>query len=204
MRPTPVSRRRGADPEEPATPGGAAAPAVFRAAVASLGSVRPRPELTLTPMRPPQRLAPWSSAWSAEALLGEDEIADGRLVLLHDPDGQPAWEGTLRLVGFVRAELDVELARDPLLPEVGWSWFTEALQVSGAEFAALGGTVTQTSSARFGDIAGPARTDDVELRASWTPLGRDLRAHGEAFCYLLAAAAGLPPVGVTAFGRPAG
>ena len=63
------------------------------------------------------------------------------------------------------------------------------------------GTVTQTSSARFGDIAGPQRSDDVELRASWTPLDENLRPHAEAFCELIASAAGLPPVGVAALGQ---
>jgi hypothetical protein len=48
---------------------------------------------------------------------------------------------------------------------------------------------------RFGDIAGPRRDDDVELRASWTPTDEDLARHGEAFCQLVASAAGLPPVG---------
>ena len=84
-----------------------------------------------------------------------------------------------------------------MLPAVGWSWLTEALEQNGAAHVALGGTVTQTSSVRFGDIAGPRRDDDVELRASWTPVGRrscDLR-HAEAFCTLVATAAGLPPVG---------
>jgi hypothetical protein len=109
-------------------------------------------------------------------------------------------EGTLRLVGFVRAELDAEFAGDPLLPAVGWSWLADALSGFGAEHTALGGTVTQTSSARFGTITGPERADDIELRASWTPMGDNLTAHGEAFCELMAAAVGLPPVGVVALG----
>jgi hypothetical protein len=104
-------------------------------------------------------------------------------------------------VVYVRAEVDAELATDPLLPEVGWSWLTDALDTCGAEHTALGGTVTQTSSARFGDIAGPARTDDLELRASWTAHDAELGTHGEAFCELLSSTVGLPPVGVTLFGQ---
>ncbi len=148
-------------------------------------------------MRPPQRLAPWSFALTAEVTGPADELSTGRLVLLHDPDGVEAWSGVFRLVAYVRVELDAELAADPLLPEVGWSWLVEALEVSGAEFLALGGTVTQTSSARFGDIAGPARTDDLELRASWTARTPDLATHGTAFFDVMATAVGLPPVGVS-------
>jgi hypothetical protein len=127
-------------------------------------------------------------------------LVTGRLVLLHDPDGQEAWDGTLRLVTFVRAELDPEHANDPLLPEVAWSWLTGALEESAASATAVGGTVTQTSSVRFGDISGPAHVTDLELRASWTPVLPDevvdLTEHGSAFTTVLATAAGLPPVGV--------
>jgi hypothetical protein len=104
----------------------------------------------------------------------------------------------MRLVGFVRSELDLELAGDPLLAAVSWSWLADALVSAGAEHTALGGTVTLTSSARFGDIPGPERTNDIELRASWTPLGNGLTAHATAFCELMAVAAGLAPVGVVA------
>lgn len=173
-----------------------AAPEVFRRAVSSLHGVRPRTEVQLESIRPPQRLAPWTHALGAQVHAETRELATARLVLLHDPDGQQAWQGTLRLVVYVRAELDAELADDPLLPAVGWSWLTDALRGSGAAHAALGGTVTLTSSARFGDIAGPKRTDDVELRGSWTPVGHDLRAHGQAFHEMIVTAAGLPPVGV--------
>ena len=176
-------------------------PELFRRAVASLSSVRPRPEIELGDVRAPQRLAPWAFAVSAEVSGPAGELATGRLVLLHDPDGEAAWAGVLRLVVYVRAEVDVELATDPLLPEVGWSWLTDALTNNGAVHTSLGGTVTQTSSARFGDIAGPARTDDLELRASWTAHDAELAAHGEAFCELMASTVGLPPVGVTLFGQ---
>jgi hypothetical protein len=177
------------------------APELFREAVAALRSVRPRDELKLETMRPPRRLAPWSYAISCEVSGPADVLASGRLVLLHDPDGQEGWDGVLRLVVFVRAELDTELATDPFLPTVGWSWLTDALENSNATWVALGGTVTETSSARFGDISGPTSTDDLELRASWTPTDACLKPHGEAFCQLMASVVGLPPVGVTLFGQ---
>lgn len=180
------------------------APQAFQYAVATLRAVRVRPEITLEPVRPPQRLAPWSYALSCEVTGPADVMASGRLVLLHDPDGQDAWNGVLRLVAYVTAEMDAELASDPFLPTVGWSWLTDALDGTGADLTALGGTVTQTSSARFGDIVGPARTDDLELRASWTPITNDLGPHGEAFCQLMASVVGLPPVGVTLFGQRQG
>src|SRR5262249_28092733 len=127
-----------------------------------------------------------------------DEVGTGRLVLLHDPAGHQAWDGTMRLVTYVTAELEPELASDPLLPAVGWSWLTDALTAQETRYTAIGGTVTQTSSTRFGDLAGPPTAADLEIRASWTPLDDDLAAHLEAWCALLASTAGLPPPGVTA------
>nr|WP_069851258.1 DUF3000 domain-containing protein [Actinoalloteichus hymeniacidonis] len=171
-------------------------PEVFRHAVSTLKSVRPRSELTFEEVRPPQRLAPWAYALSAEVTGPTNEFASGRLVVLHDPDNIDIWNGELRVVVYLQAELDSEFASDPLLPQVGWSWLTDALEGCGARWTTLGGTVTVTSSARFGEIEGPAHTHDLELRASWTASDSELAPHGEALCEVLASAAGLPPIGV--------
>jgi len=181
----------------------AALPAAFAQAVRSLRGAVVRAEVVVADLRPPQRLAPWSHAVSLDVLQGGTELATGRLVLLHDPAGYDAWEGTLRLVGYGTAELDPDMAGDPLLPEVGWSWLLDALADQGAEYTAAGGTVTQTTSTRFGDIAGPRRTSEVELRVSWTPLGLDLPGHLRAWADLLCTVAGLPPPGVTVLAPPA-
>lgn len=179
-----------------------AAPAEFRAVLADLAEVRVRPEIELGLLPAPARLAPYSHAISAE-VIGDREsdapaTATGRLIVLHDPDGVNAWEGTFRVVIFLTAEIDPDIAADPLLPEVGWSWLTERLAANGLNPRALGGTVTATSSTRFGDIAGPSRTDDLEIRASWTPADNLLSNHLVAFTEVLSVAAGLPPEGVAA------
>jgi len=173
-----------------------AVPAIFAHAVRGLRAARPREEILLEEVSPPKRLAPYAYAISATIPRGDEDIASGRLILLHDPAGHEAWEGTLRLVTFVTAELDAEMATDPFLPEVGWSWLTDALDHHGAHHKAVAGTVTQTLSTRFGDLAGAPPTADIEIRASWTPTDRDLEPHLDAWCALLASTAGLPPPGV--------
>jgi hypothetical protein len=173
-----------------------AVPAIFAHAVRGLRAAQPREEILLEEMSPPKRLAPYAYAVSASIPRGDEDIASGRLSLLHDPAGHEAWEGTLRLVTFVTAELDAEMATDPFLPEVGWSWLTDALDHHGAQYKAAAGTVTQTLSTRFGDLAGEPPTADIEIRASWTPTTRDLEPHLDAWCALLASTAGLPPPGV--------
>jgi hypothetical protein len=174
------------------------APPIFREAVDSLQKTLVRAEVRVEPIRAPQRLAPWTYAISADVRTADgDELATGRLVLLYDPEGVEAWDGVLRLVAFASAELDPEMAGDPLLPQVGWTWLTEALGVRGAEHHAVGGTVTQTTSTRFGDLRGPQTSVALELRGSWTAASSDMSPHLLAFADLLSTAAGLPPEGVT-------
>lgn len=187
-----------------AVPDATAAPATFRRAVESLERTVSRSDVRVEPIRAPQRLAPYSYALSADVVAGDDtEGATGRLVLLHDPDGADAWDGDLRLVVYASAELADDMVGDPLLPQVGWSWLTSSLEERGAEYTAAGGTVTQTTSTRFGDVHGPSSTTSLELRGSWTPTSPDLTAHLLAFVDLLAIAAGLAPEGVTVLGRSA-
>ncbi len=177
-------------------------PEIFREAVTILSATKVRREVRVEPLRPPQRLAPWSFAISADVRPdGGEELATGRLVLLHDPDGIEAWDGVLRLVAFASAEMDTEMGVDPMLPAVGWSWLTGALDDRAAAYRAAGGTVTQTTSTRFGDLAGPSTTVALELRASWTADTTDMAPHLHAFVDLLCLAAGLPPEGVTLLSR---
>jgi hypothetical protein len=131
---------------------------------------------------------------------GATAVATGRLVVLYDPDGAEAWDGQIRLVAYAQADLSPDMAGDELLPAVGWSWLIEALDQRQAAHTAVGGTVTQTTSTRFGDVHGPKSTTQLELRGSWTATEPDLAQHLLAFVDLLTAAAGLPPEGVAVLG----
>ena len=181
-----------------------AEPAPFREAVAAMNAVTVRPEIELGPIRPPQRLAPYSYALGAEVKHPDLDVvpersegdAFGRLILLYDPDGSDAWDGTMRLVAYIQADLDSSEAVDPLLPEVAWSWLADALGSRLEQVTALGGTVTATTSVRYGDISGPPRAHQLELRASWTATTPEVGVHVEAFCEVLEHASGLPPAGV--------
>lgn len=166
-------------------------PPDFRAAVQSLRAVQLRPEVIIEETTAPKRLAPHTFAMTAEI---DDEPATGRLVLLHDPGGQEAWHGQYRLVTFVRAELEAEIATDPMLLTVGWSWLTEALEQHDAGHTASSGTVTRVSSESFGGMAGRPASAEIEIRASWTPLETDLAPHMLAFSDVLTTAAGLLPL----------
>ncbi len=171
-------------------------PDSFARAVAGMNAVTPRPEIVLEDAPPPLKLAPYAFALGGTVSRNGEEVATGRLILLHDPAGHEAWDGNLRLVTYVTAELESEIADDPLLSAVAWSWLVDALDAHEAAHRAMGGTVTLTLSTRFGDLSGPPTTADLEIRASWTPVDDTFEAHMQAWCALLASTAGLPPPGV--------
>jgi hypothetical protein len=156
-----------------------------------------RPEILAEEMPAPQRIAPFSSAIAADVTVDGEDVGGGRLVLLHDPDGNDAWEGTFRCVAYARAEIDPELVTDPMLAGVGWSWLTEALEAHGASYVAPSGTVTCVASESFGGLSPEGATAQLEIRASWTPIGEPelhIGAHVEAWAEVMCTAAGLPPV----------
>ena len=70
-------------PEAAERPGEDTRPELFRAAVDSLTATRVRREVTVEPLRPPQRLAPYSYALSAEIL------SPGGLLAVVELDGFP-------------------------------------------------------------------------------------------------------------------
>jgi hypothetical protein len=186
----------------PGSGAGAGTPPEFRAAVQSMRAARLRPEVFCEEMAAPQRIAPHAYAMSADVTVEGTDVGTGRIILLHDPDGNDAWEGTFRCVAYARAEIEVDMITDPMLAEVGWSWLTEALTAHGAAWIAASGTVTRVATESFGTMADDEGSAQIEIRASWTPTGdpQDVAAHVEAWGELLCTAAGLPPVpeGVTA------
>lgn len=157
-----------------------------------------RPEVQVEQIPAPQRIAPHAYAVEASVIAtADDEIGTGRLIVLHDPSGNQAWNGAYRCVSFARADVDLKMVTDPLLAEVGWTWLTEALGTNGADYHDASGTVTAVSSRSFGEMAGEADRAEIEIRASWTPEFGDLVdivPHLAAWQSLLCTTAGLPPV----------
>ena len=179
--------------------GADASPPEFREAVATMRAATLRPEIFCEEMPAPQRIAPYAAALSADVTIDGTDVGTGRIILLHDPAGNDAWDGTFRCVAYARAEIEIEMITDPLLADVGWSWLTEALDSHGAGYTAASGTVTRVATESFGGMADEEGTAQLEIRASWTPLsgedGRlDVGPHVEAWGELLCTAVGLPPV----------
>ena len=169
----------------------------FEKARESIAAATIRSDLIVTEIPSPTQVAPYSLALAGDVrqrVHGEDsELGTGRFILLHDPEGQPAWDGQFRVVCFAQAPLEADIGTDPFLAEVTWSWLTDALDTRGAQYTAASGTATTIVSSGFGELADQGTGAKVELRASWTPTDLDLAAHVEGWGELLCMLAGLPP-----------
>jgi len=155
-------------------PEGSPAEATFAAAVAAFAAGRDAQserDLLFEDVPAPKRLAPYATAMAATVQRDGADVAWGRLVLLYDPDGQEGWDGVFRLVAYIRAEVEPEIAADPLLGEVGWSWLSEALDTHVPGYAVPSGTVTRVITEGFGAKRDELPLTGFELRASWSPAG---------------------------------
>ncbi len=177
-------------------------PPGFQAVLTAIQSLDWRKEVSVSEIGAPQRIAPYSVAMIAEVVTKGIEVATGRLIVLHDPAGNDAWDGLYRCVAFARADVEPDMIADPLLSEVGWSWLLDALAGRGARFGSPSGTVTGMWSQPFGEISTEAAKAEMEIRASWTPLfekPQEIRDHCLTWQDVLCTMGGMPPepVGVT-------
>lgn len=168
----------------------------FEHALRALHAARLRPEVRLTEVPAPTRLAPHAVAMTADIVdpSDDEDIATGRFVLLHDPDEPEPWGSAWRVVTFSRAELEAEVAGDPMLGAVGWSWLTDALEAHDITPVNLAGTVTHVVSESFADLEAREPDVEMEIRASWSPTDSSVGRHLEAWVDMLGTVGGLPPL----------
>lgn len=164
----------------------------FAAAVDAMSGQRVRRDVVITVAPAPSRLAPHAYACTAE--VGDPEVGSGRFVVLHDPAKPASWQSDTRVVAYVEADIDPEMAEDQLLTDVGWTWVQEALTDTEATFTALGGTVTAVRSTSYEALSARGQETTVQIRASWSPSSlADLSAHFLAWVAMIEMSAGLPP-----------
>ena len=188
-------------------------PPEFLTALGALRRAKCRPELRLEEIPAPTRLAPFAVSLAADVVCSgpqpdegtfhgnvgpvlpqTQELATGRFILLHDPEGSAVWNGTFRIVTYIRAELEPDMGNDQMLGSVAWTWLVDALQEHGARYSSAGGTATRILSESYGTLAGRSDAIDIELRASWTPADADVQSHLEAWSDMVCTFAGLPPL----------
>nr|WP_265087409.1 DUF3000 domain-containing protein [Nanchangia anserum] len=140
----------------------------------------------------PAHLAPYSAAMRFDSADSQAlRPASAFLVVLHHPAYQAGWNGTMRLVAHVHAEVEPEMVADPCLGQVAWQWLHSALNRAGAGYHSAAGTSTAVHSQSFGDLRLRGEQTEIELRASWTPNTSELTPHAHAIAQLLAFLAGI-------------
>lgn len=172
-------------------------PTAFTAVLDSIDSIRVREEIVLTAIPAPSSLAPFGYALAADvrptAHAEDSEWGTGRIVILHDPSEPDEWGGAWRIVCFAQGPLEPEIGVEQYVADIAWAWLIDALDARGALFHAASGTATKILSKGYGTLAEQGEGAQLELRASWTPVGPDIAAHVEAWAELLALLAGMPP-----------
>lgn len=168
-------------------------PEDFRTALLSLREARLTPTLHVEEIPAPRKIAPWSAALSIHTLAqhNDSDLASGGFIILHDPDRQPGWNGTFRIVAHMRTQVDPEMSADPLLSEALWNWAHDCLEEAGAGYSQLTGTVSKETSEVFGGLTLTSSRLYVELRASWTPTTPYLEEHLNAWLTLIERTSGI-------------
>ncbi|WP_051197251.1 DUF3000 family protein [Jonesia quinghaiensis] len=178
------------------------APAEFLTALAPLRQMSIPPALTLREIPARGAVAPFSAALSGEikrSRRNPEMLAHGNLSVLYSPSLVPEWESRFRIAAIVRADIDHDMGRDPLLQQVARSWIDESLETTGALYSALRGTVTIVVSEKFEEQGTGDLDTQLEIRMSWSPqpsgvqtVDWHLERHVESWMNLLFATSGSP------------
>lgn len=168
---------------------------MFQKAVHELSQTDLRSELVITQIPSPEGLAKQAVAFTAD--VASDHINDtadagtGRFVLLHEPTPQEQWGGVFRIITFSKSPLETLIGADEMISEVSWAWLLEALENRSAEYSHEAGTTTRIISSGFGSLSGQSDHAELEMRASWSPVG-DLASHFAAWQDLICMMSGYP------------
>ena len=177
------------DFEEPEAPA-----AEFAAALLSIRHSTLREELVVTQLAAPGDIATHAIAFSAELKSETSEVSGklgtGRFVVFWSPEPQENWTSNFRVVCFARSPLETDIGRESDGVDVTWDWLTSALNNSGAEYSALAGTTTRIISTGHGMMDQQSEHAEIEIRASWSPVGTDIRRHLEAWQNLVCVMSG--------------
>ena len=166
----------------------------FLAFVEPLAAIEIRPEFNASQIPAPRGIAPQALAVSVEVRHdSESDHGVSRLVFCHDPEEPEGWQGPMRIIGYAKSPIETYMAKDEILAELPWQWLTDSLTAAGAIYAAHAGTTTSAVSTGHGSLSAQSQHAELELRASWAPVGNDSRAHLRGWIDFLALISGLPP-----------
>ena len=175
----------------------------FRLALEQLRSANFRDELKIEEIQAPSNLATHAVAFSANvAAPSNDDVSTdsgtGRMVLLWEPAPQESWESNFRTIIFAKSPLETDIGSDEMIADVAWAWLSESLNNRSAKYVAAAGTATRIISRGYGALAGQSDHAELEVRASWSPIGGSVGSNLEAWQDLVCIMSGFAhlPAGV--------
>lgn len=161
------------------------ASAEFKLAALSLREARERPEVKIVQIEAPQNLARHALAFScdvdAQSTAAKIDLGTGRFVLLWDDLPQENWTSNFRVICFAKSPLETDIGFTDESSDLAWAWLREAMTLNGARFDSEAGTTTRVISVGHGSIAAQNHHAELELRASWCPVGENFNSHLEAW-----------------------
>ena len=87
------------------------------------------------------------------------------------------------------------MAADPVLCEMGWHFLFDSLEKNQCFYENPSGTVTKVTSASFGALKDQVETNELEIRASWTPTSpAKIVDHARAWLEAIEISCGMAPV----------
>ncbi len=166
----------------------------FVSFVSPLEALEVRSEFNIVQIPAPKGIAPEALAISIE-VSHELPVDHGvsRLVFCRDDSSPEGWHGALRIIGYAKSAIELEMARDEYFEELPWQWLLESLRRVGAGLQHEAGTTTTVISTGHGNLAAQPQHAEVEIRASWSPSSGDARQHTLGWIETLALLSGLNP-----------
>lgn len=154
-----------------------------------------RSDLEIVRIPSPKGLAPQSVAFAINVLHSLDGVDHGssRIVIAYDPEIPAGWHSALRIIGYAKSPIELEMAKDEFLANLPWEWLKDSLKGCQAAFSHEAGTSTVVVSTGHGSLVGQAQHAELEIRASWTPVDLEISRHIFAWAEMLALISGLPP-----------
>lgn len=170
----------------------------FKSFLSPLRILEVRNEFEIVQIPAPKGIAPEAVAVSIE--VNHELAADhgvSRLVFCRDDSSPEGWHGAYRIIGYAKSAIELEMARDEYFEELPWQWLLESLRRVGATHEHEAGTTTTVISTGHGNLVGQPQHAEVEIRASWSPMGGDARQHTLGWIETLALLSGLNPEDAT-------
>lgn len=166
----------------------------FVSFISPLQALEVRSEFNIVQIPAPKGIAPEALAVSIE-VSHELPVDHGvsRLVFCRDDSNPEGWHGALRIIGYAKSAIELEMARDEYFEELPWQWLLESLRRVGAGMQQEAGTTTTVISTGHGNLAAQSQHAEVEIRASWSPSSGDARQHTLGWIETLALLSGLNP-----------